>query len=80
MVMKTSSLSLDALKARLDGALDTLVWWEMCLPTAGGQKRMGFKVLSNPSHAVILFYYLRSSEEQSSHGKSLRLYTQLFLR
>ena len=28
--------SLEVLKARLDGALGNLVWWEVSLPTAGG--------------------------------------------
>ena len=28
--------SLAVLKARLDGALSTLGWWEMSLPMAGG--------------------------------------------
>jgi len=28
--------SLAGLKARLDGALSTLVWWKMSLPMAGG--------------------------------------------
>ena len=28
--------SLEVLKARLDGALGNLVWWEVFLPTAGG--------------------------------------------
>jgi len=27
--------SLTVLKARLDGALSTLVWWKVSLPTAG---------------------------------------------
>lgn len=28
--------SLEVLKARLDGALGKLIWWEMSLPMAGG--------------------------------------------
>ena len=28
--------SLEAFKARMDGALSNLVWWEMSLPVAGG--------------------------------------------
>jgi len=28
--------SLEVLKARLDGALSSLVWWKMSLPMAGG--------------------------------------------
>lgn len=28
--------SLEVLKARLDGSLGKLVWWEMSLPMAGG--------------------------------------------
>lgn len=30
--------SLEVLKARLDGSLGKLVWWEMSLPMAGGWK------------------------------------------
>lgn len=30
--------SLEVHKARLDGALGKLIWWEMSLPTAGGWK------------------------------------------
>ena len=28
--------SLEVLKARLDGALSSLIWWPAALPTAGG--------------------------------------------
>ena len=33
-VMDTASL--EVFKARLDGTLRTLIWWEVSLPTAGG--------------------------------------------
>jgi len=41
-------------KARLDGALSSLVWWKESLPVAGGLDEMIFLVLSNPNHSVIL--------------------------
>jgi len=31
-----AALSLAVFKARLDGALSNLVWWQVSLPTAGG--------------------------------------------
>jgi len=31
-----AALSLEVLKARLDGALSNLVWWKRSLPMAGG--------------------------------------------
>ena len=46
--------SLSGFKARLDGALSTLVWWKGSLPMAGGWNEMIFKVPSNPNHSVIL--------------------------
>ena len=44
---------LEAFKARLDGAVSDLVWWEMFLPIAGGWNWMILKVPSNPNHSVI---------------------------
>ena len=35
--------SLEAFKARLDGALGSLVWWLASLPAAGGLERDGVK-------------------------------------
>ena len=32
----TGAPSLEVFKARLDGALGNLVWWEVSLPMAGG--------------------------------------------
>ena len=46
--------SLAVSKARLDGALSNLVWWEMSLLMAGGWNQMSFKVPSNPTHSMIL--------------------------
>ena len=46
--------SLEVFKARLDGALGNLVWWEMSLPLASGWVWMIFKVPSNPNHSMIL--------------------------
>jgi len=46
--------SLKALKARLDGALGSLIWWVAALLMAGGWNWMGFKVPSKPNHSMIL--------------------------
>ena len=46
--------SLEVFKARLDGALGNLVWWEVSLPMAGDWNWMGFNVPSSPNHSVIL--------------------------
>jgi len=43
--------ALSNLKARLDGALSTLVWWKMSLLMAGGWNQMIFKGPSNPNHS-----------------------------
>jgi len=45
---------LEVLKARLDGALGSLIWWVAALPMAGGWDCVGFEVCSNPSRCVIL--------------------------
>jgi len=45
---------MEALKARLDGALGSLVWWVATLPMAGGWNRVIFKVLSNLSDSVVV--------------------------
>jgi len=42
------------LKAGLDGALSTLVWWKVSLPMTGGWNQMIYKVPSNPNHSRIL--------------------------
>ena len=42
-----------ALKARLDGALGSLIWWMAALPMAGGWHWVGFKVPFNPNNPVI---------------------------
>jgi len=41
---------------RLDGALGSRGWWVATLLTAKAWNWMIFKVLSNPSHSVILFF------------------------
>jgi len=46
--------SLAVFKARLDGALSTLVWWKVSLPMAGGWDLTICKVPSNPNRSVIL--------------------------
>ena len=45
--------SLEVFKARLDGALGSLLWWEVSLPMAGGWNWVGFKDPSNLNHSVI---------------------------
>ena len=45
--------SLEAFKARLDVALDSLVWWLATLHIAGGWNSMTFDVLFNPGHPMI---------------------------
>ena len=44
--------SLEAFKARLDGAVSNLVQREVSLPTAGGLEEMILKVPSNPNHSM----------------------------
>ena len=46
--------SLEVLKARLDGASDSLSWWGAALPMAWGWNWMVFEVPSNPSHCRVL--------------------------
>ena len=46
--------SLETSKARLDGALSTLIWLEMSLPMAGGWTGWALKVSSIPKHSVIV--------------------------
>ena len=49
-----STPSLEVLKARLDGALGSLIWWVAALPMAGGWHWVGFKVPFNPNNPVIV--------------------------
>ena len=46
--------SLEALKARLDVALGSLVWWLATLHIAGGWNSMITVVLLYPGHSMIL--------------------------
>ena len=46
--------SLEAFKAKLDGALDSLSCWVAALPMAGGWDWVGFTVPSNTTHPMIL--------------------------
>ena len=46
--------SLEALKARLDVALGSLVWWLATLHIAGGWNWVIIVVLFNPGHSMIL--------------------------
>ena len=54
--------SLEVFKARLDGALGSLVWYEMgrlvVLHVAGGWSFMILEVLSKPGHSVIMYICL----------------------
>ena len=47
--------SLEAPKARLDGAPGSLSWWGAALTIAWGWSWVGFEVPSNPNHPMILF-------------------------
>ena len=51
------ALSLEVFKARLDGALGSLLWdqtWRLvALPAAGGWGLVILEVPSNPSHSMI---------------------------
>ena len=49
--------SLEALKARLDGALGSLSWWGAALPMAVGWSLMTFNAPFNPNHSVIPQFY-----------------------
>ena len=49
--------SLEALKARLDVALGSLVCWLVTLHIAGGWNWMSIVVLFNPGHSIILWSY-----------------------
>jgi len=44
--------SLETLKARLDGALSSLIWVKMSLLMAGGWTRWPAKVPSHPNHSL----------------------------
>ena len=46
--------SLEVFKARLDGALNNLVRWEVSLPMAGRWNWVIFNVPSNPNHCMVL--------------------------
>ena len=46
--------SLEAVKARLDVALGSLVWWLVTLQMAGSWNMMIVVVLFNPGHPMIL--------------------------
>ena len=46
--------SLEALKAKLDVALGSLVWWSATLRIAGGWNWMSTVLLCSPGHAMIL--------------------------
>jgi len=45
--------SLEVLKARLDGALCSLIWWMATLPAVWTWNWISFKVSSNPRYCII---------------------------
>ena len=49
--LRCGAPSLEALKARLDGALDSLSWWGAALPMAGGWNWVGLK--NFPTQAIL---------------------------
>ena len=53
---KVDAPSLEVLKARLDGALGSLSWWEVSLLMTGDWNQTIFKVPSNLNHSMILHY------------------------
>jgi len=66
----------EAFKARLEGALGSLSWWEAALPVAGGGGGVGFEVLSKPFYGNCDFNS-RSTADQppalAPHGKGVRM-------
>jgi len=48
---------LEAVKARLDVALGSLVCWLVTLHVAGGWNWMSIVVLCNPGHSMVLWFY-----------------------
>ena len=54
--LPTEAVDVLVFKARLDGALSSLIWWVATLLMAEGWKWMIFKVPSNPNHYMILLY------------------------
>ena len=63
--------SLEAIKARLDGALSSLIWWETTLPMARGSEEIIFKVPSNSSHSMILCNNIQGSNKLEEQLTSL---------
>jgi len=50
------AISLEALKATLDGTLGSLSWWLAALPTAAGWIWLILKVTSNTHDSVFLLF------------------------
>ena len=46
--------SMEAFKARLNGALGSLIWWVVALPVTRGWNWVGCEVPSSLSHSLIL--------------------------
>lgn len=51
------ALSLETFKDRLDGALNSLIWWLAAQPMTGSWNWMDFKVLSSPNYSMIPWLY-----------------------
>jgi len=49
-------------KARLDGALSTLLWWKGPCPRQGGWNEMICKASSNPNHSMNPYCRLGSGQ------------------
>ena len=69
---------LEAFKARAQRwGPGNLIWWVAALPVAEGWNWLDFKVLSNPSHSVILqFYDLPVCEEDAAIKEWLVVITE----
>jgi len=60
---------LEVFRARLDGALGSLIWWVASSPQQEGWNWVMFKVPSNQSHSIILWsHHTGRNEAQTSTG------------
>jgi len=61
--------SLEVLKARLDGALGSLVWWVAALPMTKDWDEVGFKVPSNPNSMILQVISHEETWQKERKGK-----------